>query len=504
MPAVSTTAARMTVPRAERRPAPSPSAADGPPAFAERRAGVLLPLASLPGRHGVGALGPAAESFVAWLASAGVGWWQMLPIGPLGPGNSPYSSSSSFAIEPAYLSCDRLVARGLLERRALTAPADLRQGAARYAAARAWREPRVIAAHERWRRRRGRASKAWRGFRERSAEWLDDWLRFDAGATEGAAAERSAFVQFELDRQWSELRAAAAAHGVRLLGDLPIFVAADSADVRGRPDLFRLDRAGRPRSQSGVPPDGYSADGQVWGHPHYAWPRHRAEDFAWWRRRFACAFERFDALRIDHFIGFHHTWEVPAGERTARGGRWVPTPGRAILEHARADRGALPLVAEDLGVVTPPVRALRDRFGLPGMRILQFGFGGAGDYDRPHAWPANAVAYTGTHDNDTLVGWWSKLRGDARRRAAAYVGLPARVPANEAVHWRLIAALCASPANTAVVPLQDLLGLGSAARVNVPGKPRGNWRWRVDPAQLDANLARRLRALLEVTSRLSR
>ncbi|QDU67879.1 4-alpha-glucanotransferase [Engelhardtia mirabilis] len=485
------------------RAASAPASQSSPAVFAERSAGVLLPLASLPGRHGVGSLGAPAESFVQWLASAGAGWWQMLPIGPLGEGDSPYSSTSSFAIEPGYLCLDRLVERGLLERRDVAAPKALGSGPAQFATAAKLKQPLFALAHERWRRRRGASTAAYRGFREREGDWLDDWLRFSTGAIDGSQADIAAFVQFELDRQWRELRAAARKSAVRLMGDLPIFVGAESSDVSGRPDLFRLDAQGAPRLLSGSPPDSYSDDGQLWGHPHYRWSRHGAENYDWWRRRFGSLLARFDALRVDHFIGFHHAWEVPASARTARHGKWGRTPGKAILQHVLDDRGELPLVAEDLGVVTPPVRALRDHFGLPGMRILQNGFGGPGDYDRPHAYPANSVAYTGTHDNDTLVGSWRKLRGDARQRALAYLGLPQRTPVGEQVHWRLIAALAASPANTVIAPLQDLLGLGSDARLNTPGVPRGNWRWRVDAAQLNATLARRFQALLDVTSRLS-
>ena len=478
-------------------------AGPGPAVFGQRRAGVLLPLASLPGRFGVGSLGTAAESFVDWLASAGVGWWQMLPIGPLGKGDSPYSATSSFAIEPRYLCLDRLVERGLLDRRDIVAPRALRAGPAQYGPALRFKAPRLALAHERWRRRRGHVAKAYRAFREREDDWLCDWLEFSTGSVDGPQAQVACFVQFELDRQWRELRAVARRRSVRLMGDLPIFVGAESADVAGRPDLFRLDGDGRPQCLSGAPPDDYSASGQLWGHPHYRWSRHGAEQFAWWRRRFASSLDRFDALRVDHFIGFHHLWEVPAGARSARRGKWGRTPGKAILQHALDDHGSLPLVAEDLGVVTPPVRKLRDQFGLPGMRILQNGFGENGEYDRPHSYPPDSVAYTGTHDNDTLVGAWRKLRGEDRARAAAYLGLRRGSTAVDDIHWRLLAALAASPARTVVAPVQDLLGLGSAARSNTPGIPRGNWRWRVDGTQLDAGLSRRFRALLDVTSRLS-
>jgi 4-alpha-glucanotransferase len=470
----------------------------GPAVFSERAAGVLLPVASLPGRHGVGDLGAGADSFLDWCHAAGVGWWQVLPVGPVGSGNSPYASLSAFAGEPLYLSLELLAEEGWLETRDLRAPGELGKGACDYDAARDFKLPRLARAHERWRSAGGSRRKPWKRFLAASEHWLDGWL----ADLEGDERDVAAFAQFQFDQQWRRLRRRATERGVRLLGDLPIFVGADSVDVDQHPQLFRLDRKGNPKVVTGVPPDGFSADGQRWGHPHYAWRAHRKDGFAWWRRRFAQELERCDALRVDHFIGFHHAWEIPAGHRTARKGKWGRTPGAELLDAVQTERGELPLVAEDLGVVTPPVRALRDRYELPGMRILQFAFGEGGGYDRPHQHAANCVAYTGTHDNDTTAGWWRKLGRADKARARAYLGLPARGVEPAGAAWAMVCALMASPARTAVVPVQDLLGLGSEARVNLPGTPRGNWSWRVDPRALSASLSARFGALVEATERL--
>ncbi len=468
----------------------------GPRVFSSRSGGVLLPVASLPGPHGVGDLGSGALRFLDWCAEAGFGWWQFLPVGPLGSGDSPYAARSAFAGEALYLSLELMRDAGWLEARDLRCPKRMASGPVDYAAARSFKLPRLALAAERWRRAGGMRRAGWRGFRARSEAWLDGWL----APLEGAARDVEAFVQFQFDLQWKALRREARRRKIRLLGDLPIFVGLDSADVAQHPELFRLDAKGRPKVVSGAPPDGYSADGQLWGHPHYRWATHRRDGFDWWRRRFAQELERCDALRIDHFIGFHHAWEVPGGERTARNGRWGRTPGARILELVAADHGSLPLVAEDLGAVTAPVHALRDRFGIPGMRVLQFAFG-EGGYDRPHAHPENSVVYTGTHDNDTTVGWWTKLAKPERDRVRAYLGLPSRGMTAQQVTQALVAALFASPASTAVVPLQDLLGTGSATRINRPGTANGNWTWRVDAGALSANLAARSRAALDVTER---
>lgn len=465
--------------------------------LAERCAGLLLPLASVPGPYGVGDLGGGASRVVEWCAAAGMRWWQMLPVGPLGPGDSPYSSSSAFAGEPLYLGLEALVDAGLLTAAEIRSTTRLARGPARYGEARAFKAARLERAFERWTGRR-RSRRAFERFCAEQQEWLEPWVEFTArtGAGDERAALRERFLQYEFDRQWRLLRRFAHSRGVLLIGDAPIFVGAGSADVASHPHLFRLDRRGEPRVLTGCPPDAFSADGQLWGHPHYSWAAHLEEGFAWWRRRMARQLELFDAVRIDHFIGFHKAWEVPAGQRTARKGRWGRTPGRELLEALRQELGGLPLVAEDLGAVDDAVLALRDEFGLPGMRVLQWGFE-PGSYHAPERCPENSVVYPGTHDNDTAAGWWRSLdRGTRRAFLVRTGGRPASVP------WDLWRTAAGTAARTAIVPMQDLLGLGRSARTNLPGTARGNWRWRVGERQLGPALARRCRELTAATDRL--
>lgn len=457
------------------------------PVLERRRAGVLLPIAALPAAWGP-PLGPAAARFADWLAAAGQGWWQLLPVGPPGPGGSPYSSPSAFAGDPGLLRDPRRPGR--------PAPGALS-------------ESDLLS------------------FRRRNRDWLPDWCLYAALKEENDGAPwwewpeplrrrrpealraarrrlRPALERHELEQalfavRWAELRRACRRRGVRLLGDLPLFVERDSADVWARPDLFRLDADGRPTVVTGVPPDLFSRSGQRWGHPHYRWPAHRAEGFRWWRRRLDLALERADAVRLDHFVGFVRAWEVPARARTARRGRWGRTPGRELLTALAAARrgGPLPLVAEDLGVVTPAVERLRDAYGLPGMKVLQWAFAPGAEGLLPHAHPYRSVVYTGTHDNDTARGWFAALGRPERERVLAYTG---GSPAT--IHLDLLRAAYGSPAALAVAPMQDLLGLGSEARTNTPGTADGNWRWRLGARQTTAGLARRLRGLAAAFDRL--
>ena len=453
----------------------------------ERAAGVLAPLASLPARHGIGDLGPEAYRFVDWLEDAGVRWWQMLPVGPLGAGNSPYASSSAFAAEPLYLSLETFVDEGVLNAGDLAGPKELRAGDVKYGKVRAFKTPLLRKAFEAW-RENGAASE-FDEFMERENHWLGAWAERD-----GADAEYECFLQFSFQRQWAALRDYARDRGVRLMGDAPIFVGLESVDVTSQPELFQLDETGAATVVSGCPPDDMNPDGQHWGHPHYAWDAHRETDFAWWRARMRRQIDLFDAVRIDHFIGFRNAWQIPAGAES-REGSWVDMPGEELLDAIQDELGGLPLVAEDLGSVTDEVLALRDAYDLPGMRVLQWGFS-PNSYHAPHAAPENAVIYPGTHDNDTCVGWWRGLPREERARfRVATKGEGKSVAADM---WR---AACASRAHTAIVQLQDVLGLGRAARTNVPGKPTGNWVWRVRRADLTAARARRMRALLVATDR---
>ncbi|MFO0826851.1 MAG: 4-alpha-glucanotransferase [Phycisphaerales bacterium] len=474
----------------------SASGAEVHPLVARRASGVLLHLSSLPGGHGIGDLGASATRAVEWLALAGQRFWQMLPVGPIGAGNSPYSSPSAFAGEPLFVALDPLVREGLLPRSALAAPKSLGRGMTQYDAAAAFKRPRFLAAFMEFVERGLDRGADYRSFVRRSRSWLSDWCLF-AAERDGGDVDFHAFLQYQFDRQWRALRSFAAKRGVRLIGDVPIFVGLDSADVQAHPELFRLRRDGSPEVLTGVPPDSFSKTGQLWGQPHYRWSVHRRNGFAWWTRRFERAMDLFDLVRIDHFIGFHNAYEVPGAAKTAERGAWKRTPGRELLSAVRRALGSLPLIAEDLGHLTPPVHALRDEFGLPGMRIVQNAFYRDGSSDLPCMHPARSVAYPGTHDNHVTSGWWRALPADARRRYRAYVGAT-----REPVWSSMLRITMQSSANIAIVQLQDAIGLGPSSRMNLPGTPRGNWTWRAEAAMLSRSAALRLRALTTSTGRL--
>jgi 4-alpha-glucanotransferase len=490
---------------------------------------VLLHPTSLPGPNGNGDLGPSAHRFVDFLASARQSLWQMLPVVPPGSAYSPYHATSAFAGSPLLLSLEQLARRGLLD------PARLRPtgqpGRVRFEVAWRFREPRLREAFVAFEARRDR-QRGFADYSERNQGWLSDYALFsalreahggrvwtaweaplrDRRAAALAAARRALdsqvryhqFLQFEFERQWSELRAHCRERGVALMGDVPIFVAHDSADVWAHPELFQLDRQGRPRVVAGCPPDYFSRDGQLWGNPLYNWHALRARDYDWWVARLAATLARFDTARLDHFIGFVNYWEVPARARTARGGRWVEGPGAHFFERVREKLGRLPLLAEDLGVVTPRVEALRDRFGLPGMKVLHFAFeeGPGGEAGRPHHFKPNCVVYTGTHDNDTTVGWFRKLGGSPRTRRQRERLLRYLGSDGAEIHWDLIRLAWMSVARTAIVPVQDLLGLGSQARMNTPGSRGGNWGFRLRKRELTPEVAARLAELTATFGRL--
>ncbi|MBU0640984.1 MAG: 4-alpha-glucanotransferase [Planctomycetes bacterium] len=499
--------------------------------LSERACGVLLHPTSLPGPHGSGDLGPQAYRFVDFLAAAGQRWWQMLPNHPPGPGNSPYSSYSALAGSPLLISLDKLAEDGLLDADDIGPTArGLRRDRVAYEAVARFRMECLRRASERFAARGGFRRAAFRHFCETKRPWLADYacycalkrahrgqpwtgwqrdLRLRRTAALRQACEQlrheiefEQFVQFQFHRQWAALRSYAHAHGVGLIGDVPIFVAHDSSDVWTHRALFQLDADGRPTVVSGCPPDAFNRNGQLWGHPHYRWARHRQTGFDWWLARFRRAFEQFDAVRIDHFLGFYRCWAVPARARTARHGRWVRTPGKALFQALRRKLGRVEILAEDLGAVTPQALALRDRFDFPGLRVLQFAFGDDEGcrYHQPHSYPRRAVVYSGTHDSDTTRGWFRHAKVAARkrrrgedvgeyRRALRYLGSDGR-----AVHWDMIRLAYSSVADTAIVPLQDVLGLGSRHRMNIPGTSTGNWEWRMPEAVL-TTLAVRLRDL---------
>ena len=435
--------------------------------FATRSAGVLLHPTSLPGGHGIGDLGPTARRWVTWCQRAGFTWWQMLPVGPVGEGWSPYSPQSAFAIEPMLISLDDLVADGLIARRDLRAVRTLSNDARVRFQTVARRKHDVL--YQAWRNLK--PTSALRRFKRDQSSWLESWCAF-AAEQDGLEPAYHAAVQYIAQVQWDRLRTHARRAGVRLIGDLPIFVTLESADVVAAPELFRLDRSGRPTVVTGVPPDSFSPTGQRWGHPHYRWSAHRASGWQWWVDRVQRQLALSDAVRVDHFVGFHHLFEIPADHKTAEHGRWKRSPGQELLRALANAVGDLPFIAEDLGAVTPEVTALRTEFGLPGMRLLQHAFGGADSIDRPHHHPESCVVYPGTHDNDTTRGWWRDQSVATRRQVRAYAG--------EGPVEDLMIRLCASsPARTAVIPIADILGLGRGARMNRPGIARGNWAWRM-------------------------
>jgi 4-alpha-glucanotransferase len=498
------------------------SDAGRPPA---RSAGILLHPTSLPGPFGIGDLGPAAYAWVDALARARQSWWQVLPLGPTGYGDSPYQCFSAFAGNPNLISPELLVREGLLHAADLDGanwPADHVdfESVIPYKAAltaRAWDNFRAGAAPS--------LRVLFDEFRSRQASWLDDFALFVAlkeahgggswfdwpeelilrkpPALERArqelaeAIELHRFRQFLFYHQWGALKQYAHAHHIRLFGDVPIFVAGDSADVWTHPELFQLDQRHQPTAVSGVPPDYFSKTGQLWGNPLYAWKEHKRTHYAWWTARIRAELARMDLVRLDHFRGFEAYWEVPAGQPTAENGRWVKGPGADLLRVLRQALGGLPVIAEDLGVITPEVRDLRLQFDLPGMRILQFAFGGALERRfQPHRHERNTVVYTGTHDNDTTHGWYATLTADERRFFRSYA------PSTDGdVSWDLIRLAWMSVADYAITPLQDVLSLGSEARMNRPGVPAGNWRWRYRAEMLTDKLLDRLAQFTELYER---
>ncbi len=497
-----------------------------------RQGGILLHPTSLPGPYGAGELGGDARRFVRALRAMGQRLWQILPLGPTGYGDSPYQSLSTFAGNPLLISLERLAADGLLDADPAAAFGDLPRDAIDFGPVIERRRRLLDRACDRFAARaRPSALTAYAAFRRRHAAWLEDYALFAAAreahgfrpwtqwapglaarepaALAGAARELAGRVeaarlrQFLFHRHWSALRAYAHRHGIGLVGDLPLFVAHDSADVWARPDLFHLDAGGSPTLVAGVPPDYFSETGQRWGNPLYRWDRHAAGGYAWWIARMRRALGQVDAVRLDHFRGFEACWEIPASAPTAAGGRWVPGPGAALLGALREALGSLPVIAEDLGVITPPVEKLRDRFRLPGMMIVQFETGAlrAKGARRLSHCRRRLVIYTGTHDNDTLRGWLEggparfDRRTDAQREADREA---ARVLASGAapdLAGAVIERTLRSAARTAILPLQDVLGLGSEARMNVPGTTSGNWRWRFRWEQLTEARAAGLAAL---------
>lgn len=491
-----------------------------------RSSGVLLHPTSLPGPHGSGDLGADARHFIDWLAGAGQRLWQILPLGGIGPGNSPYMSSSAFAGNVLLIDLHELAAHGWLDSADLTPDPGLSAERLNFATVVPFRMDRLARAAARFAASGTDAQRAdYAAFCEQHADWLPDYTLFMAlcereGWTDWCTWDRSlvkrepaalaaarealservgfwGFCQWAFFRQWAALRAYAHDKGVEIVGDAPIFIAYQSAEVWARQDLFELDATGRPTVVAGVPPDFFSATGQRWGNPLYRWKAHAKEQYAWWVRRIRRTFELVDIVRIDHFRGFAGYWEIPASEPTAVVGRWVPGPGDALFKAIAKALGPLPIIAEDLGVITPDVDALRKKFNFPGMRILQFAFAGdATDRFLPHNHEPDTVVYTGTHDNDTAAGWWATATDHERHHARAYFGTD-----GHDMPWTLIRAACASVADTAIHPLQDILALPTEARMNFPGKGEGYWEWRFTWGQVHAWHGQRLAELCRLYGR---
>jgi 4-alpha-glucanotransferase len=476
----------------------------------ERGAGVLLHPTSLPGTQGIGTFDANAVAFLDFLQAAGFKYWQLCPLGPTGYGDSPYQCFSAFAGNPLLIDLEALAPAGLLAAAELAPLAALPDARADYGALHRVKWPLLETAHRRYLERRPALPYGdFTAFKQENARWLDPYAYFRAlkdhfggsawqnwpadvrhhdsalrsplRAELATAIDTHAFTQYLFFGQWAQVRAAAQARGIAIIGDLPIFVSGDSADAWASPELFELEPQNlRPVAVAGVPPDYFSEDGQLWGNPLYRWEAHAAENYAWWLARLGASFALYDVVRIDHFRGFDAYWRIVWPAKTARRGEWVPGPGLAFF---RAVRHAFPharIIAEDLGVLTDSVRQLLADTGLPGMAVLQFAFGGdAANHYLPHHHIANQVVYPGTHDNNTTLGWYHGADERTRDHVRRYL----RVTGQE-VSWDFLRAAYASPARLAIAPLQDLLSLGHEARFNTPAAPEGNWQWRCTREQL--------------------
>ena len=506
-----------------------------------RASGILLHPTSLPSPYGVGDLGQAAFEFVDFLHATGQSLWQVLPLGPTGYGDSPYQCFSAFAGNPLLISLDALVEEGWLTTNDLADVPRFSTERVAYGPVIEYKFAKLHRAHENFLRLADEAAQAdYLSFVKQHAHWLDDYALYRALKDEHGGAEwtkweaylrqREAnalhffkenhahalsahrFYQYLFFKQWGSLAAYAASKGIKVIGDIPIFVAHDSADVWSHPELFYLDDAGQPTKVAGVPPDYFSETGQLWGNPLYRWGSlgdvMERDGFKWWIERIRATLTTVDIVRLDHFRGFESYWAVPAGETTAINGTWEPGPGAALFSAIKNALGDLPIIAEDLGLITPAVKKLRDDFKFPGMCILQFAFGTDAQADefKPYNFIPNSVVYTGTHDNDTAVGWLTAGVGDSTRSVEdvaeerefllAYLGTDGRE-----INWDLIRTALASVATTAIIPLQDVLGCDSTARMNVPARESGNWGWRFEYEQLTPALRERLAKLTNVYGR---
>ncbi|MFN0278765.1 MAG: 4-alpha-glucanotransferase [Pyrinomonadaceae bacterium] len=491
-----------------------------------RGSGILLHPTSLPGEFGIGDLGPEAFRFVDFLARSGQKYWQILPLGPTGYGDSPYASFSAFAGNTLLISPNKLVEDGLLSADDIAAKPDFPNDKADFGAVFKWKSELLPRVFEKFLRGANVDLAArFDSFCRENSFWLEDyalyrslktshehkpWYKWpdalrlrDKSELHNAAEQLSAeiaaqkFFQFLFFRQWFAVKDYANQNGVSVIGDLPIFVALDSVDVWCNQDKLKLNEDGTAKFIAGVPPDFFSETGQLWGNPIYDWEAMRQDNFGWWTARIAFALKMADIVRLDHFIGFVRNWAVPGGDETAENGEWLDVPGRDLFSTLKTRLGELPLIAEDLGAMTQEIADLRDDFGFAGMRILENAFGGdANNHDLPHNYIEHCVAYTGTHDNDTAVGWYKSTTKNVRHHCRKYLRSSARE-----IHWDMIRAVMASVANTTIFPMQDVLGLGSDSRMNTPSTTDGNWQWRLNADALTDDLSARLREFTEMYGR---
>lgn len=499
-----------------------------------RHSGILLHPTSLPGAHGSGDLGPGAYHFVDWLVAAGQTLWQVLPLGGIGPGNSPYMSPSAFAGNELLIDLTQLRDAGWLSDAEIVPDPEFSDTRVVFSVAQPFRMARLrLAAAKFFADARHGAREPFSAFGAQACDWLDDYVLFMAlnnrygkiwqkwppalaqrnpqallAARETLADECNfwRFCQWCFHRQWMSLKDYANLRGIEFVGDMPIFVSGHSADVWANQKLFDLDSSGQARVVAGVPPDYFSNTGQLWGNPVYNWAEHQEQGYLWWIERMRRTLALCDIVRVDHFRGFESFWEVPASAKTAVDGQWKAGPGAALftaLTQALAgdrERGGLRIIAEDLGIITPGVTALRESVGLPGMRVLQFAFDGHADnLYLPHNYEVNTVVYTGTHDNDTTWGWWTTLTGKEQEYVRAYLGI-----SGEFSEWDLIRAASSSVAALAIIPMQDVLGLASDSRMNQPGRAEGSWEWRFSWHQVAPWHAERLAELTRLYGRLPR
>ncbi len=495
----------------------------------ERSSGILLHPTSLPGSYGIGDIGPKAHEWIDFIAASGCSLWQVLPLGPTGYGDSPYQCFSAFAGNPYIISPDALLSDGLLTYDDIRDRPSFLADQVDYGRVIPYKTKLLNRAFDNFKSSsHPQIRKAFQAFWKTESHWLDDYALFmtikethgggswvdwpaplrkrEAAALKSFKAEyandveRQAFWQFLFFQQWSVLREYTKERGIKIIGDIPIFVAHDSADVWANPDLFFLDDKGQPTVVAGVPPDYFSPTGQLWGNPLYRWDVHAKSDYQWWLDRLRAVFSLVDIVRLDHFRGFAGYWEISAEEKTAENGRWVPGPGAEFFEVVEKSLGSLSIIAEDLGEITPDVVELRDQFGLPGMKILVFAFDSNEENEfLPHNYTPNCVVYTGTHDNDTTHGWYERTNDRIRDYARRYLARD-----GHDIAWDLIRAAWSSVAVFALAPLQDLLGLGNEARMNYPSKLGGNWIWRMSPRSLTDSLQARLTDINRLYSRHSK